>query len=69
MRPDELSSLRTTYRRFLDDVDHPDIEQVARGVKRLTAFLVGCGAASAHIEEATRDFVDTCFKAGEPLAG
>lgn len=61
MLPDELTTLRTTYPRFLGGVDHPDIEQVAYGAKRLTAFLVGSGAAPNYIEQATRDFVDTCL--------
>jgi hypothetical protein len=62
----EAASLRATFPRFLGDGPH-DTDRLAHAVKRLRAFLTGCGASPAYVDQAAQLLVDTCLDGGGPV--
>lgn len=60
----EAASLRATFPRFLAGNPGDDLDHVAYAVKRLRAFLTGCGSSLAYIELAAQMLVDDCLGGG-----
>lgn len=54
----ETESLRELLTRFGSPAQG-DPDRLAHAVKRLRAFLAGCGAEEAHVDQAVRLLVDT----------